>query len=231
MEREYGRGVASGDDVLRAPAPPHVPEQLEPSDLARGVLEEDSRLEEVRLTGVAPTATVARTATIAGAHLSGSLAGARLAALHLQDTEAVGGDHANLDAPKAAFSRVAFRDCRLTGAQLSEASLCDATFASCRLDLAVLAGATLERVVFADCVLSEATLEQALLRDVRFERCDLTGATLGHIRLQRVELVGCGLAGVRSLGDLRGARMPWPDLVENAGELAAALGIDVLEEG
>ncbi len=95
----------------------------------------------------------------------------------------------------------------------------------------MLAQAKLERVVFAGCVLQDATFEQAQLRDVRFEHCDLTGATLGQVRLERVELAGCALQDVRSVTDLRGAAMPWPDLVEHAGTLAAALGIGVLDDG
>jgi len=40
----------------------------------------------------------------------------------------------------------------------------------------------------------------------------------------------CVLDGIRGIEALRGAAMPWPDLVAAAGELAAALGIAVLEE-
>jgi uncharacterized protein YjbI with pentapeptide repeats len=215
-------------DDLRPPAPPRLPAQFEALDLASGVLVDEARLEDVALHGIVPPGTVARSAGIAGARVGGSLARARLPALHLRDAE-VGVDLANLDAHKAELHRVVLGDCRLTGAQLVEASIRDVTFLRCRLDLAVLAGATLERVVLCDCVLNEASFEQALMRDVRFERCELAGATLTRLRLQRVVLTECRLSGLHDLGDLRGARMPWPDLVENAAALAGALGIEVLE--
>ena len=36
------------------------------------------------------------------------------------------------------------------------------------------------------------------------------------------------LEGVRSIADLKGAAMPWSDIVGHAGAFAAALGIGVL---
>ena len=60
---------------------------------------------------------------------------------------------------------------------------------------------------------------------------DLSGAALGQARLQRVELDGCRLDGLRSIADLRGATMPWSDIVGQAGTFAAALGIGVIAAG
>jgi uncharacterized protein YjbI with pentapeptide repeats len=98
------------------------------------------------------------------------------------------------------------------------------------MDLASLASARLFAVVFADCDLSEAVFDEAVLRDVVFERCVLAGASLHRARLRDVELHGCDLTGLRTIEDLRGAAMPWPDLVANSGRLAAALGLEVLED-
>lgn len=215
-------------DAAAQPGPACVPPELEATDL--GLLVEGARLEDVDLSGALAPGTVSRAAAIIGGRLTGSLAGAQLHALHVHDLVATGGDLANLDAHRAELQRVALRDCRLTGAQLTEAGLRDVTITGCRLDLAVLAEARLERVVFTDCVLTDATLDRARLRDVRFERCDLSGATLDGIRLERVDLAGCRLAGVRHVSDLRGARMPAPDIVENAPTIASALGIEVLAE-
>jgi len=99
----------------------------------------------------------------------------------------------------------------------------------CRIDLAGLVAARLERVVFADCDLRETSLAEAILRDVRFERCDLGGVELARVRLQRVELRGCRLDGINAVSDLRGATMPWEDIVGNAGLFAAAVGIRAVE--
>jgi uncharacterized protein YjbI with pentapeptide repeats len=155
-----------------------------------------------------------------------SFAGQRIERMHLHDAQIVGGDHANVVTQKADVERVLVRECRLTGLQAAGASLRDVRLSGCRIDLALLAEARVERVVVEDCVLTDSSLEGAWLRDVRFEGCDLTAVVFTGVRLVRVEFHGCRLAGVR-LEHLRGARMPWPDLVEHAGELAAALGIEV----
>jgi uncharacterized protein YjbI with pentapeptide repeats len=160
--------------------------------------------------------------------LRGALSGVVLHNLHLHDVEAVGSDLANLDARGGALTRVLARLCRLTGAQVIDASLRDVTFADCRMEYAVFAGARLDRVVFRDCDLREVSLEDTQLRDVRFERCDLSGAALRRSRLLRVELEGCRLDGLNAISDLRGAALPWPDIVAQAGTFAAALGIGVV---
>jgi uncharacterized protein YjbI with pentapeptide repeats len=119
---------------------------------------------------------------------------------------------------------------RLTGAQLTRASISDAVFRDCRIDLGTFAGATLERTTFADCRLEQLELREALLRVVRFERCDLTEADLTGLRIDGCELRDCTLAGAAGLERLRGAAMPWDDVLGNAGALAAALGIRVLDD-
>jgi uncharacterized protein YjbI with pentapeptide repeats len=211
----------------RPPLSPRVPEELAPLDPAQ--LEDEARFDAVELTGVAAEGLEVRHLTLTESHVRAALAGARLPDLHLSDTVLEGADLANLHAPAAALRRVEIDQARLTGATLSEASLRDVTLRGCRMDLASLAAARLERVVFADCDLREASLGEAVLRDVRFERCDLGGAELSRTRLQRVELEGCRLEGIRSAADLRGAAMPWPDIVANAGVFAAAAGVRIAE--
>jgi uncharacterized protein YjbI with pentapeptide repeats len=211
---------------LRPPLEPRVPGMLWPLDPAS--VEDEARHEAVELTGQGPLE--ARHLTLAESRVRGTLAGARLADLHLGDTVVAGADLANLYAPKAALRRSALEDARLTGADLSEASLGDVTLTGCRIDLASLAGARLERVVFAGCDLRETSFAEAVLRDVRFERCDLGGAELARVRLQRVLLRGCRLDGINAIADLGGAEMPWEDIVGNAGLLAAAVGIRVAED-
>jgi len=50
------------------------------------------------------------------------------------------------------------------------------------------------------------------------------------VRIDRCELRGCTLDGLAGLERLRGAAMPWPDIVGHAGLFAAALGIRALDE-
>jgi uncharacterized protein YjbI with pentapeptide repeats len=221
------RRRAFDDTTPRAPAVPSVADDLPVRDLQPLWLDDEDRLEAVELTGTAPPDLRARNVTIEDARIRGTLASARLHDLHLHDAELVGADLANVDLRGAHLSRLTITGTRLTGAQLVEATLQDVTLTDCRLDFAVLAGARLDRVVLHGCVLTEASLEQAQLRDVRLESCDLTRASLGQSQHTRVELHGCRLAEVRSIADLRGAALPYPDLVDQAPALAAALGIRV----
>ena len=208
-------------DRLRPPAEPRVPGMLWALDPA--ALEDEARHEAVELTGEGEIAV--RSLTLAESELRGSLAGSRLPDLHLTDTAIRGADLANARAPTAALRRVDFEQLRLTCAELVGASPTVVTLTDFRIDRASLAAGRIERVVFCDCDLRETSLAEAVLRDVRFERCDLGGLELDRVRLQRVELHGCRLDGIRSVENLRGAAMPWEDIVGNAGLFASAVGI------
>ena len=216
----------------RPPGPPQA--ELDPGVLAAvaagaGMLVEEAVLEGVALCGAAPAGLDARFVAVQRSRVTASLAGARLADAALGDCVVDGADLANVHAPRAALQRCALRATRLTGATLSDGRLQDVALTECRADLVSFAGARLDRVLLADCDLREAVFDEAQLRDVRFERCVLAGASLHRVRLQRVELAGCDLTGLRSVADLRGAAMPWPDVVANAGALAEAAGIRVLD--
>jgi uncharacterized protein YjbI with pentapeptide repeats len=147
----------------------------------------------------------------------------------LVDAVAVDREWANLRARGLAARRVEVRSCRLTGTELAEATLTDVVFSDCRLDLVGLRMARLERVVFRDCRMAECDLYDASLADVLFERCELREATLSGARLERVELRGCDLTGLRGVEALRGARMPWNDVLENAPLFAVALGVEIVD--
>jgi uncharacterized protein YjbI with pentapeptide repeats len=148
----------------------------------------------------------------------------------LVDVTIAGVDWAN-SRPVRGFEarRAELRSCRLTGSELAEAKLSDVTFDDCRLDLVNLRFSKLERVVFRDCRMTECDFEEAALKDVLFERCQLREATFASAALQRVELRGCDLAGLRGVDSLRGARMPWSDVLENAPLFALAVGIEIVE--
>jgi hypothetical protein len=50
------------------------------------------------------------------------------------------------------------------------------------------------------------------------------------MRAERVELRSCRVDGLQGVDGLRGALMAWPDVLELAGPLAAAVGIVLLED-
>ena len=148
----------------------------------------------------------------------------------LLDVTVEGADWANRRPVRGMEARrAALRSCRLTGADLAEARISDVTFDDCRLDLVNLRFATLERVVFRECRMSECDLYEASLKDVLFEGCELRDATFSSTTLQRVELRRCDLAGMQGVESLRGARMPWNDVLENAPLFAAAVGIEIID--
>src|SRR6266540_968230 len=148
----------------------------------------------------------------------------------LVDVTIEGADWANTRPARGMQARrVELRSCRLTGAELVEARVSDVTFDECRLDLVNLRFANLERVVFRDCRMSECDLYEASVKDVLFERCELREATFSSAALQRVELRGCDLTGLRGVESLRGARMPWNDVLENAPLFATAVGIEIID--
>ncbi len=138
-------------------------------------------------------------------------------------------DWANGRARGLVTRRAELHRVRLTGADLTEAALADTTFAECRLDLASLRMAKLERVVFRDCRMAECDLYGARLTDVLLDRCELRQASLDGAKLTRVELRGCDLSGLQGVEALRGVRMPWNDVLENAPLFANALGIEIVD--
>ena len=157
-------------------------------------------------------------------------AAAEVPNLHeLVDVAVTDRDWANERAVRFEARRVELVRCRFTGAELAEASLSDVAFDECRLDLAGLRHGRLERVVFRDCRMSECDLYGATLKDVLFERCELREATFSDATLERVELRGCELAGLRGAEALRGARMPWNDVLANAALFAAVAGIEIID--
>jgi uncharacterized protein YjbI with pentapeptide repeats len=147
----------------------------------------------------------------------------------LTDAFATDRDWANERALGLEARRVEIHRCRLTGTELAEATLVDITFTDCRLDLVGLRNATLERVVFQDCRMEECDLYEASLTDVLFERCRLPKARFTGAKLQRVELRGCDLTGLDGVDALRGARMPWHDVLQNAPLFATALGLEIVD--
>lgn len=98
------------------------------------------------------------------------------------------------------------------------------------VDLASLAATRLERVRFADCLLTQTDLQDARLSAVVLEDCDLREIDLTGARLAAgCELRGCLLDGARSVQQLRGAGMTYPDVIAAAATLAGALGIEILD--
>ena len=147
----------------------------------------------------------------------------------LEDSIATDLDWSNQQTRRLGALRAEIRRCRLTGTELAEAALIDVTFSDCRLDLVGLRMAKLERVVFRDCRMEECDFYAATLTDVLFENCDLRKTRFSNAKVKRVELRGCELAELEGVDALRGARMPWNDMLQNAPLFATALGLEIVD--
>lgn len=145
------------------------------------------------------------------------------------DARIADGDFSNARALRSSLRRVELHLCRLTGIELAESVWSDVVLTDCRADLAGFRHAKLERVVFRDCRLEEADFAGAALTDVVLERCELRRASFAGARVERTQLSGCDLTELVGVEALRGARMPWNDVLQNAPLFAQALGIRVLD--
>jgi uncharacterized protein YjbI with pentapeptide repeats len=215
---------------MSPPAAPRL-EEKELRELALDELRGGAQVERARIAGADLGAARAAGAVVSEARLVDvDLSAARLGGLRLTDVAVDRGNLAHLMAPELSLRRVAITGARLTGAQWTRGKITDTLFRDCRVDLATFAGTTFERTAFDGCLLAQTDFREALLRSVRFDRCDLSEADLAGVRIDRCELRGCTLDGLVGAERLRGAQMPWSDVVGNAGLFAAALGIRVLDE-
>jgi uncharacterized protein YjbI with pentapeptide repeats len=139
-------------------------------------------------------------------------------------------DFSNQRFLRSSIRRIELHLCRLTGIELAEATWNDVVLTECRADFGGFRHAKLTRVAFRDCRLEEADFAGAKLTDVTFERCELRRASFVSCRIDRVELSGCALTELVGVESLRGARMPWNDILENAPLFAQGLGIQVLPD-
>jgi uncharacterized protein YjbI with pentapeptide repeats len=146
------------------------------------------------------------------------------------DVRVENGDFSNTRALRSSIRRVELHLCRLTGIELAEAVWNDVVLTDCRGDYAGFRNSKLERVVFRDCRLEEADFGGASLTDVVFERCALRRGSFAGSRNERLQIIGCDLGELVGVEALRGARMPWDDIVENGPLFAQALGIQLLSD-
>jgi uncharacterized protein YjbI with pentapeptide repeats len=217
-------------DPLPLPRPPAIPDGLE--EIAPAELEGETALEQVALGDSDLSAARAPGVAIREARLhSTRLAGAELDGLELTDVELRGCDLANLRAgPRGGWIRVRATNCRMTGLTFADGVLRDVWLQGCRIDLASFAGTRLHRVTFEGCDLSQTDFLEAELDGVRFTDCDMIATDLRGAKLRRCELRSNRLDELRGAERLRGAAMPWVDIVGGAGLWAQALGISALDD-
>jgi uncharacterized protein YjbI with pentapeptide repeats len=154
---------------------------------------------------------------------------ARLRRGNVRDVRVSGGNWANADAGEAFVKRVEFHNTRLTGVAFANATLEDVVFSDCRLDLASFRFAKLTYVRFEGCQMAEADFYEARIESTVYSGCSLPRASLAGVTFTNTEFRGCDLTALGNPERLRGARMPWADVVQSADVLAAGLGIEIVE--
>ncbi|MCI1985115.1 MAG: pentapeptide repeat-containing protein [Lactobacillus sp.] len=103
-------------------------------------------------------------------------------------------DWANTDLSEAAFYRVRFDQCRLTGVDLSQAYLSEVVFTDCQMDLAWLPEATLKTVTFVSCRLAHAELSRGRITHLQLQDCAIDRLGLLGLRLKGWDLTSCQFA-------------------------------------
>jgi len=207
---------------------PALDDDLPPLEV--GALEHEDTLDGVRVEGAALAGQRASGVTFKACRLTEvQLAGSHLESFALTEVVVERGDLSNVEARRAGIRVALLSGCRMTGIALTGATLRDVTITDAQLDLASFAGARLTRVTFEHCVMRQTDVMDAELDSVRFHSCDMTEFDLRGAKLARCELRDCRLEGVRGADRLRGAAMPWSDIVAMAGIWAGELGIRTLD--
>ena len=214
------------------PQAPDLP-ALEPLVLPDGIVGRDDG-GTLQVSGAALTAGALPVAVsrmrISECELNGvTFAPGRAPGLAWHDVVATDCGLSNLDGREGSMRRVAVTRSQLVGFGLTGAELRDVRFTDCSLELASLAGARLHDVVFERVNLTDASFMDARLKAVAFIDCRLGGTDFRRAKVTASAIRGTSLQGVLGIDALRGLRMPWPDLMDSVGVLAAALGITVEE--
>ncbi|HST25702.1 MAG TPA: pentapeptide repeat-containing protein [Gaiellaceae bacterium] len=212
------------------PSPPDLPETLEPLERPpaelRGV-----KLQERLLVSLDLSGRTGHDLRIVESRLERvDLSDAAMRGLSLRDVAVHEGSWAGLAAESARLERVELHGVRMTGASFPNGSFRDVVFVDCLLDLANFRFCELTDARFERCRLEESDLYEAKLLSVMFAECDLTGVSLAGAVFERAEMRGCRLAAVGNPDRLRGVRMPLADAVAAADVLAAAAGIEIVED-
>lgn len=185
-----------------------------------GALVEDDRRQPVRADQIVVTESELR-----GVHIdAGDAPG-----LRLSDVVFRACDLSNVDGREGWLRRVEIHESRLTGFGLAGGTVQDLRVIDSSLALGTLAFAKLKDVIFERVDLTEACLLEAQLKRVAFIDCRLAGTDFRAAKLNGCTIRGTSLEGVVGVESLRGLSMPWVDVLESAGALAAALGINIAQ--
>ena len=137
------------------------------------------------------------------------------------------------------LEETALGDAALTGLRLERVSLrglelVERAAADLRIDESLLHDVALDGSEAAGLTLTDVRVENGSWANLRAVRGSLTRIEARELRatgadFAESELRDCELTGLTGAGSLRGIRMPWNDVLQLAGLLAAATGIEVVD--
>jgi uncharacterized protein YjbI with pentapeptide repeats len=139
--------------------------------------------------------------------------------MRLMDVVVENSDFSGTEFDESSFTRVEFRDCRMSGAILSRCAFRDVLFSGCRLDEANFRMSETIAVTLEGTDLRRSDFYGADLQDTRFFECDLTGVELSNANLSGARFHGSKLAGLKGAQALAGST------IDSAQVYPVALGL------
>jgi uncharacterized protein YjbI with pentapeptide repeats len=158
------------------------------------------------------------------------MVGSKLKFLRLIDARLDHCDLANVDWSQSTFNRIELVNCRMTGGSFIDSEIKDVSFEDCKIDLAQFRVCAFKDCRFLNCDLREVDFYEANLEGIAFSGCDLRGVQLYGANLKGADFRGSQLAGLQARAeDLQGAIIDSLQLLDLARDLAAMIGLRVLE--
>ena len=130
-------------------------------------------------------------------------------------------------AQKSRLERVTITQSRLRGTTWAGGVVRDLTLEQVTGEDVSFRFSILRAVTFRDCHLPGVDFTNVEFDNVRFERCVLQRAVFDHAKVKSLRIEQCDLAGATGVLALRGASMPFDDVLSLAPSLAREIGITI----
>ena len=150
--------------------------------------------------------------------------------LEMVDVLVEGSDFSGALMEEAVFSRVAFRNCRMSGLSMPRSQVRDLSFDDVRLDDVNLRRGTGERVLFEHVNLQRGDLYAVHFTSACFFDCDLRAVDLSEAKLRGAKFHGSDLSEINGGECLRDIVIDSSQVLPLAVRVFASLGIRVEDD-
>jgi uncharacterized protein YjbI with pentapeptide repeats len=148
----------------------------------------------------------------------------------LVDVLVEGTDFSGAEIEEATFSRVTFKNCRMSGVSVPRSQMRDVSFDDVRLDDVNFRMSTGERVLFDHVNLVRGDLYAAHLSSTCFFDCDLRGADVSEAKLKGARFHGSELSDIKGGEYLRDIVIDSSQVLPLAIRIFAGLNIRVEDD-